>query len=182
MCIGYLILRHLVDPKYHLLSHSWIMVFSRESGSPKTTTILPFMVIPWKYTDWVVMPTQAGPCFWGYTRVPRCLMNAVKSKIYQNVRWDKKLKRTLYDIYTRDWPSELIDQCGQIDCADIFIPDFFPAFSVICEIIIVLIWDESSWLEINYLRNGHWEIEKGDTVLLLEFVRVHQSSEKKDAK
>ncbi len=148
--------------------------YFRVGPGPESTNILPFHGIPWKYTDWVVMPTQAGPCFWGYTRMPRCLSGQWMPLSPRFVRTSDEIRNwrhlwdPLFDIYTRDWPSKLIDHFGQIDCADILIPDFFLAFSVICEIIIVLFWDESSWLEINYLRNGHWEIESW-FVLLLEF-------------
>jgi hypothetical protein len=37
MCERYLNLRHLVDPKYRNPEFSWIMVFSRGSGSQNTT-------------------------------------------------------------------------------------------------------------------------------------------------
>ncbi len=136
-----------MDPKYNLPSHSWTMVLSHWSRSLKHQ----HFIIPWyllKVYGLDGHPVQAGSYFWDYTRMPGCLISQWMPLIPRFIRTSDEIRNwrrlwdPLFNIYTRDWPSELRDHFGQIDCTDILITYIF--FGNFCNL-----WD-------NYCFNLRW--------------------------
>jgi hypothetical protein len=135
------ILRHLVDPKHHILSYCGKLYFPWVQIRP----IPPFYGSLNGYElDDDVDSSRLTP-FGGFTRMPECLLvnKCLWSEIchirqiHMRLEIEDNIHMCYADIYTRDWPSESSSYFwANLQCR-YFNHQFFSLHFVNCEIIIV---------------------------------------------